>query len=65
MPAIRCPRCKRTITGDDDDVVVEMMQQHALSEHGGHLPPREHILARLHRRNAGDVGRRTGDSPGR
>ena len=48
--AIRCPRCKLTLTGSDEDTLADTMLAHVGSEHG-HQPPREHVIGRIRRHN--------------
>ncbi|NUR07663.1 MAG: hypothetical protein HOQ22_16520 [Nocardioidaceae bacterium] len=50
---LRCPRCKRTFSGDDGDQLADALLSHVEQEHG-HAPPREHVLARIERHNPAD-----------
>lgn len=46
--ALRCPRCKRTLTGHDPELLADELIAHAEQDHG-HAPPREHVVARVER----------------
>lgn len=45
---VRCPRCKRTFSGNDAGLLADVLVAHVEQEHG-HAPPREHVLARIQR----------------
>ena len=49
---LRCPRCKQTFSGEDVDQLADVLVAHIEQEHG-HAPPREHVVARIERLNAG------------
>jgi hypothetical protein len=56
MPSsIRCPRCKQSLEADDPDVLADDLLSHLRDAHG-HAPPREHVVARIARQNAGGSG---------
>ena len=47
---MRCPRCKLDLTAGDVEALTDVMLEHLQTEHG-HQPPREHVIARIRRRN--------------
>jgi len=51
--ALRCPRCTKAYSGDDADELADALLAHVEQDHG-HAPPREHVLARIERRNPAD-----------
>lgn len=49
--------CGAEMTAESEDELVRLGQRHA-QEHGhAQPPPREHVLARIRRQNAGDDSR--------
>ena len=54
--AVRCPRCKRTFTGDEREQLADTLIEHLAQEHG-HSPPRDHVVARV-----GTVDQATGSA---
>lgn len=50
--SLRCPRCKREFSHPDPDGLADALIAHIEQDHG-HAPPREHVLARIDRRNEG------------
>lgn len=49
--SLTCHSCDRVLSAETEDDLVRLAQQHA-GEHGHHPPPpREHVLARIHRHN--------------
>ena len=50
--SLHCPRCKVPFSGTDADELADSLIAHLEQEHG-HAPPREHVLSRIERRNAG------------
>jgi hypothetical protein len=49
--SLRCPRCKEDFSGSDAEQLADALMAH-LEEVHGHAPPREHVLARISKRNA-------------
>jgi hypothetical protein len=49
--ALSCPRCKRAFSSKGADQLADALLSHLKAEHG-HVPPREHVLARIERHNA-------------
>jgi hypothetical protein len=47
--SLTCKRCGAEITSNDEDELVGQVQAHVRDDDAGHVPSREHILARLHR----------------
>jgi uncharacterized C2H2 Zn-finger protein len=48
--ALRCPRCKKAFFGEDADRLADALLAHVERDHG-HAPPRDHVLARIERRD--------------
>lgn len=61
--SLTCPRCNTVITADDEDQLVAHVQAHVRDDHeASHSPSREHVLARLHRRDRTPRHRRLSES---
>jgi hypothetical protein len=45
-----CKHCGKGLDADDEDELVAVVQAHARTHEGGPALSRDHILARLHRR---------------
>jgi hypothetical protein len=46
--ALSCPRCKKSFSSDNANHLADALLTHMKAEHG-HVPPREHVLARIER----------------
>ena len=52
MLALTCHNCGETMQADDENELVVLGLEHAQKH--GHMPPREHVLARIRRHNQRD-----------
>ena len=50
MPTLVCHSCEETMKAETEDELVELGLEHAAKH--GHVPPREHVVARVRRHNA-------------
>jgi hypothetical protein len=50
MLVMVCHNCEETLQAETEDELVELGLQHAAKH--GHVPPREHVLARIRKHNS-------------
>ena len=48
--SLRCPRCHQTFSSDSPAKLADALIAH-VEQHHGHAPPREHVMARIERKN--------------